>query len=570
MTDRTAEQIDLAAILNSFIYLDDDVAGIEGGTLGEIMQLLERSYEARGEEPRLEFLQIRAAIEAHPDFGKVVLLDRSSTNDTPRWTDDLIQAATFQDAEGNYYVAYRGTGEGRWTDNGDGMTAESTLMQRAAADYFDEMADRCFMEAHAKGAEVIVTGHSKGGNESQYVTMAASCEYLIDRCYSFDGQGFSDAAMERFRMRYGEDYFERQQAKLYSICGEDDYVHDLGRQAVLPEHVYYVPSTGSGFTEWHHISNMIGNAAAGAVTYTGLRFERAADGGYLHGKQGSVGDLARVLSEKMMEMDEEDLHGTAVAMMWAIDYLCMAENRKEWENLGDNDVKISDFVDLLAHGLPVISEALMQTPEGRKLLRRLTSDLMKEARERFGPLGMVGAGAAAALLAGPVCGLFEKLGDLSSLMETGDRVIDLLEKIKIRSSKAKEMNSALQEAYARRVREAVLTVKAMTPGGKYAAAEGRITVDTVRLREIESELCRIGARLGLLEERLNRFCRSAGPPALPGLSAEAMMCDGRLRLRRCVRYLQDTADRFEKAERLIRFDDQMYRIRKQQKIAQEG
>ena len=58
--------------------------------------------------------------------------------------------------------------------------------------------------------------------------------------------------------------------------------------------------------------------------------------------------------------------------------------------------------------------------------------------------------------------------------------------------------------------------------------------------------------------------------ALPGLSAEAMMCDGRLRLRRCVRYLQDTADRFEKAERLIRFDDQMYRIRKQQKIAQEG
>ena len=532
MTEQTAQQIDLAAILNSFVYLDDDVAGVEGGTLWEIVQLLERSYEARGEEPRVEILQIRAAIEAHPEWGQVMLVNRSSTNDSARWTDDLIQAATFQDAAGNYYVAYRGTGEGRWTDNGDGMTAESTLMQRAAADYFDKMAERYFTDAHARGAEVIVTGHSKGGNESQYVTMAASYEYLIDRCYSFDGQGFSDAAMEHFRLRYGGEYFERQQVKLYSICGENDYVHDLGRQAVLKEHVYYVPTIGAGFTEWHHISNMLGVTAEGAVTYAGLQFERAADGGYLHGRQGCVGDLARVLSEKMMEMDEEDLNGTAVAMMWVIDYFCMADNRKEWENLSEKQAKLSDFVDFLAHGLPAISDVLLKTPEGRKLLKMLMENLLKTAKERFGPLGVAGVGAATVLVAGPFCDLFKAAGDLSSVMETGDMVIDLLGKLKTMKGKAGELNAALQETFAGKVREMITTGKNLTAGGRYAGADSLIIVDTARLRSIEADLRRI--------------------TALYGLVSTGMLVESRLRLKRCCVYLNGTADRFERAEQLIR------------------
>ena len=555
MTERTAEQIELAALLNSFVYLDDDVAGIEGGTLAEIVQLLDRTYEARGEEPRVEFLQLKAAIAADPSIGQVMLVDRSGTNETARWTDDLIQAATFRDAAGSYYVAYRGTGEGRWVDNGDGMTAESTLMQRAAADYFDKMAERYFTEVHAQGAEVIVTGHSKGGNESQYVTLAADYEYLIDRCYSFDGQGFSDAAMERFRLRYGEEYLDRQQAKMYSICGEEDYVHDLGRQAMLPEHVYYVPTTGAGFTEWHHISNMIGTTAAGAVTYTGLRFERAADGGILHGKQGCVGDLARALSEEMMEMDEEDLHGTAVAMMWAIDYLCMAENRKEWENLGDIEVQKSDFVDFLAHGLPAISDVLLKTPEGRKLLKKLTSNLMKTARERFGPLGMVGAGAAAVLLAGPFCGLFEAAGDLSAVMETGDLLIDMLDKIKAATGKAAKVNDALRSTMAEKVRVMIQTGKNLTEGGRLAGADGRILADTGRLRLIGSDLQKLRGRLEELQGRMARLQVRTGIFGLQSPVLIGMLTESRLRLRKCCGYLNSTADRFERAERLIRYDE---------------
>ena len=557
MTDQTARQIDLAALLNSFVYLDDDVAGIEGGTLSEIVQLLERTYEARGEEPRVEFQQIRAALRADPEIGKVMLISRSSTNDTARWTDDLIQAATFRDAAGNYYVAYRGTGEGRWMDNGDGMTAESTLMQRAAADYFDRMAESCLAEAHASGAEVIVTGHSKGGNESQYVTLAASYEFLIDRCYSFDGQGFSDAAMERFRLRYSEEYFDRQRAKLYSVCGENDYVHDLGRQAVPPEHVYYVPSTGAGFTEWHHISNMIGVTAEGAVTYTGLCFEKAGDGGILRGRQGCVGDLARVLSREMMEMDEEDLHGTAIAMMWVIDYLCMADNRSEWENLGDIDLKRSDIVDLLAHGLPAISDVLLKTPEGRRLLATLTESLLEKAHERFGPAGMVGVGAAAALIAGPFCEVFQAVGDLTALMETGDRVIDLLEKVEKKAGKVAEMNDELQSALAGKVEAMITAGRSLTEGGRYASADGRILVDTAGLHAAGSDLVRLRGRISSAEDRIGRLCRSMGVSGTAALVCIGLLTQSSLLLKRCATWLTGTAERFERAERRIRLDERL-------------
>ena len=42
---------------------------------------------------------------------------------------DLVIACTFQDTNGDIYVAYRGTGDGKWADNGDGMTKPSTEMQ---------------------------------------------------------------------------------------------------------------------------------------------------------------------------------------------------------------------------------------------------------------------------------------------------------------------------------------------------------------------------------------------------------------------------------------------------------
>ena len=552
MNDRIAEQIDLAALLNVFVYLDNDTVGIEGGTLNEILRIMGMNMEARGEEAKPEYLQLKAAIAANPAFGEVVLIDRSRTNATEAWTDDLIQAATFRDTEGNYYVAYRGTGEGRWADNGDGMTAESTLMQRTAAEYFDGVAKKYFLNAHAKGAEIIVTGHSKGGNESQYVTVAADYEYLIDRCYSFDGQGFSNRAVSAFASRYGGEYYERQLDKMYSVCGENDYVHDLGNVIIAPSRTYYVPTSGSGMTDWHHICNMIGLTAAGAVTYAGLSWERAEDGGYLHGTQGSVGELARALSGEMMDMDEEDLHGTAVAMMWGIDYLCMAENKSEWEMLGDVDLKVSDFVDLAAHGAPAVADTLIGTPEGRKVLWQLAKAAIGEAYDRFGVFGVVGLAGLTVLLAGPVKDLFGLLGKLKSAAETGDMVFALLEDLKSLKGKAGEMIAAFQMAAAKNIGDRITAAREDSAGGK--AAEGRplIAADPAKLRAYAETAQRCRGCLAGLEDRIGWLYRRTGLAGLLGVMDAAALSSAVWRLGRCGTWLYNAADRLEHAEQRIR------------------
>ena len=552
MTDRIAQQIDLAALLNTFVYLDNDVVGIEGGTLREILQIMGMNMDARGDEAKPEYLQLKAALQACPELGDVVLVDRSSTNETAAWTDDLIQAVTFRDAEGNYYVAYRGTGEGRWADNGDGMTAESTQMQRAAASYFDSVAEKYLTDAHARGAEVIVTGHSKGGNESQYVTVAADYEYLIDRCYSFDGQGFSEKAVASFRARYGEEYYERQLDKMYAVCGENDFVHGLGHVIIPPSRTYYVPTTGSGMTAWHHICNMIGVTAAGAASYAGLGWERAQDGGYLHGTQGSVGELTKVLSAEMMAMDEEDLHGTAVALMWGIDYFCMAENREEWEMLGDVDLKASDFVDLIAHGAPAVAEVLTETPEGRKVLRQLAGAVFGKAYDTFGCFGVAGVAALFVLLAGPVKKLLGLMGKLKKAAQIGDRVFDLLEEAKRWAGKAREAVASIQRVAAEKLGRRLTAAREASPGAGQADDAPLLSADLERLREFAARTVRCKSRLGGIDERVGRLYRRTGLLGLLGLMNTAVLPGAEWRLGQCGTWLYAAADRLERAEGRIR------------------
>ena len=197
MTPSTQDQIELTALLNLIPYLDIDFNFESNTSLADIVAMYSSSLSNNK-----TFQVLQSAIESNPSYGSILLVDQSSTNQTAAWTDDLIQACTFVDSSGNYYVAFRGTGDGRWADNGNGMTAQSTEMQQAASAYFDKMAEKYFIEASESGTHIYVTGHSKGGNEAQYVYMASEYEYLIDRCYSFDGQGFSGSAIDVFVSHY--------------------------------------------------------------------------------------------------------------------------------------------------------------------------------------------------------------------------------------------------------------------------------------------------------------------------------------------------------------------------------
>lgn len=127
-------------------------------------------------------------------------------------------------------LVYRGTGRGEWVDNGLGLSGqrlESTYdcfgvrhkSRYATAQQLEALELFCRWAESYGWKNITVAGHSKGGNKAQFVTL---CSDIVEKCYSFDGQGFSPEAIGEF-----ED-FERRRERIYSISSQNDYVNVLG------------------------------------------------------------------------------------------------------------------------------------------------------------------------------------------------------------------------------------------------------------------------------------------------------------------------------------------------------
>ncbi|MFR1474249.1 MAG: Mbeg1-like protein [Hydrogeniiclostridium mannosilyticum] len=98
-------------------------------------------------------------------------------------------------------MVYRGTGDGEWLDNGLGMTQASTRQQEEAARYFDYVVEHNGLNG---SDDITVTGHSKGGNKSQYVTVNSEYKDYIDQCISWMDRAFPQA-IAAFKEKYGEE-----------------------------------------------------------------------------------------------------------------------------------------------------------------------------------------------------------------------------------------------------------------------------------------------------------------------------------------------------------------------------
>ncbi len=543
MDKYTADQIELSAMLDSFVYLDDRVqAGDDGKKLWMILDRLDKKY-INEEKPPKEYLHFKQTLEKHPEWKNIELIDRSSTNSTDKWTDDLIQACTFKDADGNFYVAYRGTGDGRWPDNGEGMTVPSTEMQMAAADYFDSVAEKYMLDAHGNRKKIIVTGHSKGGNEAQYVTMASKYEYLIDNCYSFDGQGFSRSAMNEFKNKYGEDYYNKQVDKMYSICGNNDYVHNLGLQLIPEDKTYYIKSTGKGFKEWHDIMNMSEDENG---KYVGLIWSTNDNDEIIQGKQEAIGNYARVLSEMMMRMDDEDLNGTAVAMMATIAFFMQGDR---FYKIGNTDVTFGDFIDLFAHGVPTIALSLITTEEGREALGYLTKEAFiavgKWGYEKFGIPGAIGAVIGTAVLAGIAVGVGAAAVAVAKTIEF---VISVGEKIVEFGKAVADFFTKTKDLIISGIQKIGEWFRSFSSGYSYASNNPLIKADTAKLREYANRLADVNRRVSRLDSRMDSLYWQVGFLDLWNLICADLLTCHSWRLTRCIWYLNDTASEFESVE----------------------
>lgn len=402
MADNMRKEVDIAAILDTFVYLDQQKPEFRGKTLREIMDHI-GGYISDGD---LEtYRTIKDALESNEQLANMRMVSQS-TIDTEIPGTHLMACAFVSADGGDYYVAYRGTGDGKWLDNGEGMYKDKTVMQQSAADFFDHVVEtQGLSEIH----NIMVTGHSKGGNLAQFVTLASQHYDLVDSCYSFDGQGFSDAAIKEFEKDLQR--YQAQLNKMYSINGENDPVHKLGNVVIPSDRTYYVKTReGSGLAGLHDLKAMIiGN---------GIDLEHTV-------APGPVAQFAETLSEEMMRLGEEDLQDCALSIMSLIErFACGGEMYLE----GTGDVKFAtaeEFCGFIAVGIPLILKTALTTEEGRATVGILAMEAVKGiASSENGGWKLAGIAALALICAPAVVKLG---GTILSAATFADAVLDLFD-----------------------------------------------------------------------------------------------------------------------------------------------
>ena len=190
---------------------------------------------------------------------------------------------------GEAVVAFRGTAGGEWKDNFTGGNVTDTPQQQNALDWYRQAYDECGLD----GYDVTVTGHSKGGNKSKYITLM---DDTVDHCVSFDGQGFSDKFMDKYAPEIAA-----RQGKIENHNVDYDYVNlllnDIGKTTYYKgQDIGYGDGHG-GFLENHCPNTFMKYNADGSFTMevnpNGQAEEMKALDGFLNGYLRSLSDRER-------------------------------------------------------------------------------------------------------------------------------------------------------------------------------------------------------------------------------------------------------------------------------------
>lgn len=363
-------------ILDTYMYMDYREAR-EGVTISEVLKELENHPDyGEGGIHHGEYT-VLSKVAGNPQIGGLTVCCQSAD----MGYDSGTAACTFKSPDGNgYYVAFRGTGDGEWPDNGIGMTSPATTQQNRALSYFEEV-----VEALEIGGQdhLVVTGHSKGGNKAQFVTMETRYDALVDVCYSVDGQGFSQSAIERWKERYGEQEYEERRKKLYGIHGENDYVSVLGNSIIPGEHIRYVrtPVEKGNFAGYHDIKYMFATLVRDQTTGICVTSFHGRKNSDVQG-QGELGRYAAALSSDVMELPVWQRDGCAAVIMQLMEAL--GGERKT--GLNGEKVTLMDLRDFAVQGIPLIAASIFRQEEGRALLGAL---LKKETFTGELPAGIV-------------------------------------------------------------------------------------------------------------------------------------------------------------------------------------
>lgn len=208
MGDLTYEEL---ILLDNLIYLRWNVK--ENDTIKEIVDdiLDSRNFNKLMEEigsciikmPQTQWIRILNQIRNNSNLSNLRI------RETDTYKNGMKFACLVQE-DNTAIVVFRGTSTiNEWEDNGKGAYKNETEDQLDALSFINKL----------NYEKIIVTGHSKGGNKAQYVTVLSP---KVNRCVSIDGQGFSNEFIEKYK-----DEISRNKSKIISINAQFDYVSCL-------------------------------------------------------------------------------------------------------------------------------------------------------------------------------------------------------------------------------------------------------------------------------------------------------------------------------------------------------
>jgi hypothetical protein len=272
-----------SSILDTLMYMDffdddlkhdykyEDIAYdlYDGMTLIELIEILGRYYlyttETEGSTRYIYYKILKEAVELEPSLGNYqisYMSRRLTSDDTGMEYNSGTNGMVFTNpADGSVYVAFRGTSMGEWVDNGNRLSCKGiddlTPQMEQSLNYFNYVAENMGWTDEMK---IYVTGHSQGGNDAQNVFLLSEYGKYVDACYSFDGEGHSPDLLDDIERKWGTEEYENRRSRMYSICGEYDFVNHLGEKVIPEENTKYIKCNFrlSDIARYHDIISMFG------------------------------------------------------------------------------------------------------------------------------------------------------------------------------------------------------------------------------------------------------------------------------------------------------------------------
>lgn len=411
------KETEVSALLNLFMYLEYDeyIGRIENNSVEQILQKMQASMEANGASDSQKNM-LHILMEAitpggsHPELAAMQV----SISDVKKY--DGISAAVFTNGE-DAYVVYKGTGDGKWLDNGQTMTEQMTTSQRQAIRFLDEMAEQYGWN---EDTNLTVTGHSKGGNNSQAAALGSENGWLVDRCISFDGQGMSDAGEDYYRALLQDNYEERV-SRMYSVCGKNDPVNELGNTIIAKEHTFYIEThTGE--------NDLVSTHALEYLFYDGSDYRCIMNETT---QQGPIGEYAGRLNQVLMDMPPQLRADCAVSLMQIIEIV----NGGSWIGYDGTHAASEEIEAFRRIGIPAILYSIAGTEEGRTAMASILEDLIAVSLEANGK------GKTIALIWGTIAMLpvIVIIGEgLMDVIEVFSAVMDIMDRLKLLTSELQE------------------------------------------------------------------------------------------------------------------------------------